>query len=129
MRASPLSGCHLDAPRKAQLIVDVPALGKVDDSFYPLLGYHIGSLAGRRVPLIRGLEHAAPSLDDLKAFGAAFATTSAAPLFHIAGVTPEALDPAEVLSATSRCRGKASTPRGCLPVGASSTAPGTTGWT
>ncbi|MBO1539157.1 aconitase family protein [Pseudomonas sp. OA65] len=95
---APLAGCHLDDPRKARLIVDVPALGQVDDSFYPLLGYHIGSLTGRRVPLIRGLEHAAPSLDDLKAFGAAFATTSAAPLFHIAGVTPEALDPADVLS-------------------------------
>ncbi|WP_411387416.1 aconitase X [Pseudomonas sp. MPB03] len=94
---APLTGCHLDDERKARLIVDVPTLGQVDDSFYPLLGYHIGSLAGRRIPLIRGLEHAAPSLDDLKAFGAAFATTSAAPLFHIAGVTPEALDPADVL--------------------------------
>lgn len=30
------------------------------------------------------------SPDDLKAFGAAFATTSAAPMFHILGVTPEA---------------------------------------
>ncbi|WGO96061.1 aconitase family protein [Pseudomonas viciae] len=95
-RAS-LTGCHLDDQRKAGLIVDVPALGNVDDSFYPLLGYHIGALAGRRIPLIRGLEHAAPTLDDLKAFGAAFATTSAAPLFHIAGVTPEALDLAAVL--------------------------------
>ncbi|MCP2072326.1 UNVERIFIED_ORG: putative aconitase/putative aconitase with swiveling domain [Pseudomonas lini] len=94
---APLTGCHLDDQRKAGLIVDVPALGNVDDSFYPLLGYHIGALAGRRIPLIRGLEHAAPTLDDLKAFGAAFATTSAAPLFHIAGVTPEALDLAAVL--------------------------------
>ena len=94
---APLTGCHLDDQRKARLIVDVPALGNVDDSFYPLLGYHIGALAGRRIPLILGLEHAAPTLDDLKAFGAAFATTSAAPLFHIAGVTPEALDLAAVL--------------------------------
>lgn len=94
---APLTGCHLDAPRKAGLIIDVPQLGHVDDSFFPLLGYHIGSLAGRRIPLIRGLEHAAPTLDDLKAFGAAFATTSAAPLFHIAGVTPEALEPNDVL--------------------------------
>ncbi|MCG6576006.1 DUF521 domain-containing protein [Pseudomonas sp. AF32] len=90
---APLAGCHLDARRKAGLIVEVPVLGAVDDSFYPLLGYHIGHLAGRNIPLIRGLEHAAPSLDDLKAFGAAFATTSAAPLFHIAGVTPQALAP------------------------------------
>jgi hypothetical protein len=47
--------------------------------------------------LILGLKQQHPDLDDLKAFGAAFATTSAAPLFHIAGVTPEALDPAQVL--------------------------------
>ena len=90
---APLSGCHLDAQREAQLIIDVPAMEVADDSFYPLLGYHIGHLAGRRIPLIRGLQNAAPTLDDLKAFGAAFATTSAAPLFHIAGVTPQALDP------------------------------------
>ncbi|MGN8343227.1 aconitase X [Pseudomonas sp. SMV71] len=96
---APLTGCHLDEQRKAELIIEMPTLGRVDDSFYPLLGYHIGSLTGRRIPLIRGLEHAAPTLDDLKAFGAAFATTSAAPLFHIAGVTPEALAPASVMDA------------------------------
>ncbi|MDD1016771.1 aconitase family protein [Pseudomonas rubra] len=94
---APSIGCHLDSQRKAQLIVEVSALKPLDDSFYPLLGYHIGALAGSRIPLVYGLEQAQPSLDDLKAFGAAFATTSAAPLFHIAGVTPEALDPAQVL--------------------------------
>ncbi|CAM3781535.1 hypothetical protein CCOS865_03932 [Pseudomonas reidholzensis] len=96
---APLIGCHLDAQRKAQWQVEVPDLGRTDDAFYPLLGYHIGALAGSRVPLVLGLEHAAPSLDDLKAFGAAFATTSSAPLFHIAGVTPEALEPSQVLTA------------------------------
>jgi len=94
---APLIGCHLDAQRKARLQVEVPALGELDDTFYPLLGYHIGALAGSRIPLVRGLENRKPSLDDLKAFGAAFATTSAAPLFHIAGITPEAIDPAQVL--------------------------------
>lgn len=94
---APLIGCHLDAQRKARLQIELPALGELDDAFYPLLGYHIGALAGRRVPLVLGLEKRKPSLDDLKAFGAAFATTSAAPLFHIAGVTPEAIDPAQVL--------------------------------
>ncbi|MNO73377.1 hypothetical protein D3C76_643410 [compost metagenome] len=96
---APLIGCHLDAQRKARLLIELPALGELDDAFYPLLGYHMGALAGSRVPLVLGLEKRKPSLDDLKAFGAAFATTSAAPLFHIAGVTPEAIDPAQVLDA------------------------------
>jgi predicted aconitase/predicted aconitase with swiveling domain len=96
---APLTGCHLDAQRKARLQIELPALGELDDAFYPLLGYHIGALAGSRVPLVLGLEKRKPSLDDLKAFGAAFATTSAAPLFHIAGVTPEAIDPSQVLDA------------------------------
>jgi predicted aconitase/predicted aconitase with swiveling domain len=94
---APLIGCHLDAPRKARLRVELPQLLELDDAFYPLLGYHIGALTGSRIPLVFGLEQHQPDLDDLKAFGAAFATTSAAPLFHIAGVTPEALDPAQVL--------------------------------
>lgn len=94
---APLIGCHLDAQRKARLQIELPALGELDDAFYPLLGYHIGALAGSRIPLVRGLENRKPSLDDLKAFGAAFATTSAAPLFHIAGITPEAIDPSQVL--------------------------------
>ncbi|MET1080177.1 MAG: aconitase X [Pseudomonas sp.] len=94
---APLIGCHLDAQRKARLRVELPALGALDDAFYPLLGHHIGALAGSRIPLVVGLERARPSLDDLKAFGAAFATTSAAPMFHIAGITPEALDPTQVV--------------------------------
>ena len=94
---APLIGCHLEDQRKARLQIELPTLGNLDDAFYPLLGYHIGALAGTRIPLVLGLKQQHPDLDDLKAFGAAFATTSAAPLFHIAGVTPEALDPAQVL--------------------------------
>lgn len=94
---APLIGCHLEDQRKARLQIELPQLGNLDDAFYPLLGYHIGALAGSRIPLILGLKQQHPDLDNLKAFGAAFATTSSAPLFHIAGVTPEALDPAQVL--------------------------------
>jgi len=94
---APLIGCHLDAHRKARLRVELPALSELDDAFYPLLGYHVGALAGSRIPVVFGLEQREPTLDDLKAFGAAFATTSAAALFHIAGVTPEALDPTQVM--------------------------------
>ncbi|MFJ5296883.1 aconitase X [Pseudomonas sp. NPDC088368] len=87
---APKIGCHLTQQRLATLRIDVPDVGELDDSFYPLLGYHVGLLCGANIPVICGLEHKAPTLDDLKAFGAAFATTSAAPMFHIAGVTPEA---------------------------------------
>jgi predicted aconitase len=87
---APLAGCHLDAGRAASVLIELPRIENADESLYPLLGYHIGGLAPSEIPLIIGLERAAPTSDDLKAFGAAFATTSAAPMFHIAGITPEA---------------------------------------
>ncbi|MXQ11991.1 aconitase X [Microvirga makkahensis] len=87
---APLAGCHIESSRRAALRVNLPRLENLDDSFYPLLGYHVGLLAANRIPVIAGLERAFPSQDDLKAFGAAFATTSSAPMFHILGVTPEA---------------------------------------
>ncbi|MBR0555892.1 aconitase family protein [Ciceribacter sp. L1K23] len=87
---APLAGCHLDENRKAGLVIDVRCPDDIDDSFWPLLGYRIGTLAPNIVPAITGLEATTPTADDLKAFGAAFATTSAAPMFHIVGVTPEA---------------------------------------
>jgi predicted aconitase len=87
---APLAGCHIDANRRATLKVVVSDFDRIDDSFYPLLGYHVGSLAASEIPVVVGLEKAHPSRDDLKAFGAAFGTTSGAPMFHILGVTPEA---------------------------------------
>jgi predicted aconitase/predicted aconitase with swiveling domain len=89
---APQSGCHLDINRKPTIRIAVDDIPGHDDSFYPLLGYHIGKLAPNAIPLVTGLEAARPSRDDLKAFGAAFGTTSAAPMFHILGVTPEAAD-------------------------------------
>ncbi|TQI65310.1 putative aconitase subunit 1 [Bosea sp. AK1] len=87
---APLAGCHVDMNRLAKLRVNIHEVGRVDDAFYPLLGYHVGMLAANLIPVIVGLEDAAPTHDDLKAFGAAFATVSSAPMFHIVGVTPEA---------------------------------------
>ncbi|MCA1971060.1 MAG: aconitase family protein [Rhizobium sp.] len=87
---APEAGCHLDENRKARLVVEVEPMEGRDDSFWPLLGYRVGTLAPNAIPAVTGLEQAHPSADDLKAFGAAFATTSAAPMFQIIGVTPEA---------------------------------------
>lgn len=94
---APAADCYLDAGRKASIRLDLPALGELDDLFFPLLGYHLGKIATNDIPLICGLEGRAVSHDDLKAFGAAFATTSAAPMFHILGVTPEATSAEAVL--------------------------------
>ncbi|MEO4046991.1 aconitase family protein [Pseudomonas sp. CAU 1711] len=101
---APRCGSHLDEGRHASLLLEVQAPRQADDSFWPLLGYHVGLLAARDIPVLAGLEHSAPSADDLKAFGAAFATTSAAPMFHIAGVTPEAPDVARALGGRAPAR-------------------------
>jgi predicted aconitase/predicted aconitase with swiveling domain len=87
---APLSGVYLDAPRQARMIVDVDLPEHIDDAFWPLIGYLAGKKAADCIPLLQGLAGAGPDRDDLKALCAAFGTTSAAPMLHIAGVTPEA---------------------------------------
>ena len=87
---APSAGCHLDVGRRAALALDVAWPDGADDAFWPLAGYCCGSISGGEIPLICGLEASGAGPDDLKAFGAAFATMAAAPMFHIAGVTPEA---------------------------------------
>jgi len=94
---APFSGCHVDAHRKARLHIHAALPADADDSLFPLLGYLAGKLSPHDIPVLTGLEAASPSRDDLKAFSAAFATTSAAPMFHIAGITPEAPDLASAL--------------------------------
>jgi len=87
---APLAGCHLDAGRCAALEIVVERPNGADDSYWPLLGYCCGALSGSEIPLIAGLETSGAGPDELKAFAAAFATTAAAPMFHMCGVTPEA---------------------------------------
>jgi predicted aconitase/predicted aconitase with swiveling domain len=87
---APLSGVYLDSRRKARRIIEVEWPERADAAFWPLLGYLAGQASPDRIPLLRGLAPAAPSRDDLKALCAAFGTISAAPMFHIEGVTPEA---------------------------------------
>ncbi|TVU89890.1 cis-3-hydroxy-L-proline dehydratase [Vreelandella titanicae] len=94
---APYIGAHRDQGRIATLRIDIKPLDTLDDAFWPLLGYHVGLLCGSEIPLLCGLEETAPSRDDLKAFGAAFATTSAAPMFHISKITPEAMSESQAL--------------------------------
>lgn len=88
----PALGLHLDENRAGELLIElenVPLPVQEDDSFYPVLGILMGRLAGHRVPVVAGLE-AKPQEDQLKALGAAAASSGAVALFHLAGVTPEA---------------------------------------
>ena len=90
---APLAGVYLEENRRPQRIVNVALPQGVDDAFWPLVGYLAGKAAPDCIPLLRGLGPAKPSRDDLKALCAAFGTTSAAPMLHIEGVTPEAALP------------------------------------
>jgi predicted aconitase len=88
----PAHGLHLARHRAGDVlfrIPDLPARLAREDGLYPVLGYLIGKWAGDRVPVIDapGL---APTEDQLKAFGAAAASSGNVGLFHWIGVTPEA---------------------------------------
>jgi len=90
----PLSGVYLDAARKARRVLDFEWPDGAEEAIWPLIGYIAGKAAPDRIPLLRGLAAGAPSRDDLKSLCAAFGTTSAAPMLHIEGITPEAGDAA-----------------------------------
>ncbi|MFK3666789.1 aconitase X [Ochrobactrum teleogrylli] len=87
---APLSGVYLDQRRFAQRIIHVDIPEGVDDAFWPLIGYLAGKVSPDRIPLLKGLREAKPTPENLKAMCAAFGTTSAAPMLHVEGVTPEA---------------------------------------
>lgn len=89
---APYSGLHRDENRLATLHVDASGLPdalKQRDDFYPVLGSWLGREAGSAVAVIDGLP-ADIGEDQLKALGAAAASTGAVALFHVVGVTPEA---------------------------------------
>lgn len=101
---APLSGVYLTENRHAQvrIAIDLPTL--YDEAIWPLIGWVAGQHAPDRIPLLEGLEDAEIGDDDLKALCAAFGTTSAVPILHIRGVTPEgdqkAKPDAEVITVT-----------------------------
>jgi predicted aconitase len=88
----PAVGLHLTHNRAGEILMrlmDVPLPLQQDDSFYPVLGYLLGKIAQDRIPVITGLE-VQPTEDQLKALGAAAASSGTVALFHLVGVTPEA---------------------------------------
>jgi hypothetical protein len=88
----PAAGLHLTENRAGQLLlrlVNIPLSLQQDDSFYPVLGHFIGKAAGEDIPVIEELQ-VTPTEDQLKALGAAAASSGAVALFHLVGITPEA---------------------------------------
>jgi len=87
----PEAGLHTDAGRLATLQVTVEGLSPralASDLLFATLGHHVGQLAQGAIPVIHGIP--AASEDQLKAFGAAAASSGAVAMFHMVGVTPEA---------------------------------------
>lgn len=89
---APLYGLHLEENRRATVVVDasgVPDALKRRDVFFPVLGTWLGLEVGTEISAVVGLP-ADTSEDQLKALGAAAASSGAVALFHVVGVTPEA---------------------------------------
>ncbi len=88
---APFAGLHTDEGRLGEVLIDVSGLRDdvlSRDAFFPVLGHLVGQWCGGRTPVVDGVPSA--DEDQLKAFGAACASTGAVALFHVVGITPEA---------------------------------------
>src|SRR5207249_2632356 len=88
----PDAGLHRTENRRAKVVFVLEAVPEgllADDGLYPVLGHLVGMQSPTSIPAIVGLSPDA-SEDDLKALGAAAASSGAVALFHGVGVTPEA---------------------------------------
>ena len=89
---APACGLHLAENRVGQVLLelhDFPAERAGRDIWFAALGLFAGTQVGARVPVFVGLP-SDTSEDELKALGAACASTGAVGLFHAVGITPEA---------------------------------------
>lgn len=89
---APDVGLHRDENRRPTLVIDAPdphECGLVRDLYFACLGYAVGERSIGRVPLVNNVPGDA-SEDELKAFGAAAASSGDLALFHMTGITPEA---------------------------------------
>jgi hypothetical protein len=93
---APLTGLHVPSNRRATVLIDASTLPRAflaEDIAYPILGAWLGRAVGTSIAAFDGLGH--PTEDQLKALGAAAASTGSVGLFHVVGVTPEAATLAE----------------------------------
>lgn len=88
-------GLHLDENRQATLQIKVRCPVKSSADF-GALGYLVGKAMRNRVPYFQGLE--INNQDQLKALGAAMAASGAVALYHVEGITPEAITSTDVVA-------------------------------
>ncbi|HEY4192825.1 MAG TPA: aconitase X [Mesorhizobium sp.] len=86
---APAWGLHLSENRRGRILFELADALEPSDSVFVGVGLVVGHKSGDRVPVIAGLPQPRDE-DQLKAFGAAAATTGAVALFHAVGITPEA---------------------------------------
>ncbi len=95
---APACGLHLTENRRGRLLFQlegIPTRLLADSVIYPVLGYLVGAVcgaydgAGEPIPILVGLSPETNE-DQLKALGAAAASSGAVALFHAVGITPEA---------------------------------------
>ncbi len=89
---APAWGLHLDENRRGEILFRLtgfPASLEPTDALFIAVGLIIGTRSGERVPVIEGLLPPRDE-DQLKALGAAAASSGAVGLFHAVGLTPEA---------------------------------------
>ena len=96
---APAYGLHLDENRRGRILFRLEGFrdGAFDlDALYVGVGLLVGLKSGERVPVIEGLPPPRDE-DQLKALGAASASSGAVGLFHAVGITPEAPTLADAL--------------------------------
>ena len=88
---APYAGLHVTENRAARILIRVADFGALPgrDVFFAALGFLLGKAAGASVAAIDGLPSDTTE-DELKALGAAAASSGAVALFHGIGITPEA---------------------------------------
>ncbi|PTE07859.1 aconitase X [Mesorhizobium helmanticense] len=86
---APSWGLHLSENRRGQILFELTGAFEPSDALFVGVGLIIGRASGDRIPVISGLPQPRDE-DQLKALGAAAATTGAVALFHAVSITPEA---------------------------------------
>jgi predicted aconitase len=85
----PYWGYHLDAPRRGTHLIELEV--DVASTFeWGMLGYYIGEVVQESVPVVTGIR-AVPNLQRLKHFGAAASSSGGVEMYHLVGITPEAM--------------------------------------